>query len=286
MARLPSSATACRSARKLLGQPLLGLQLVLGEQASLDALGEVNLFLGSQQLTAADRFQVSVDGVAHNRGLVVQVSLGHARRGLPDRAVREFGKLCVNIGELSAGGGCRRHGLVGRCRRNGVSWLVAQLHASLGKLADDGTGLRRGNSRLVKGIAKFGQGEIALATAALDQLVHVGRGLLILAGSKYGRCPRHESPPFVGAYRACARYRASAGALNFRAEALGGLGSAHRGHYLVTHGAAKCSRLVGLRPLKGGYLPRFETVPVESVPSGSLVSNLPQGGAIRLPGRQ
>ncbi len=178
---------------------LLGVQLVLGEQAGLDALGEVNLLLGSQQLTPADRLQVRVDRVAHDGGLVVQVRLRNAGRGLPDRAISQFGQLGVNICELSVGGTSGRSGQAGRCGRRGVGWLVAQLDASLGELADDGTGFRRGNSRLVKGIAKFGQGQKALATAALDQLVHVGRGLLILAGSKYGRCPRHESPPFVGA---------------------------------------------------------------------------------------
>jgi hypothetical protein len=159
-----------------------------------------------------------LDRVAHDRGLVIEVGLWHADGDPPGSTRRHPGQLSVNTGELSvsgtvatgtvastAGGRTRASAQVSRggddsvsCPE-GVSRLVAELDSGLGELTDDGTGLRRGNSRLVKGIAKFGQGQKALAAAALDQLVHVGRGLLIIAGSKYGRCPRHETPPFVGA---------------------------------------------------------------------------------------
>src|SRR6185312_17220813 len=59
-------------------QVCLGLQLVLGEQASLDPLGQVHLLLGSQQTGAADRLEVRVHRVAHDRSLVIEVNLGFA----------------------------------------------------------------------------------------------------------------------------------------------------------------------------------------------------------------
>ncbi len=129
-------------------------------------------------------------GVAHDRGLVIQVGLGRAdtesQAQRLDARLRQLGvNVGCHVGELRVNVGPARRPQQARPRQSAVlGWLVAELHAGLGQLADDGTGLRRGHSRLVKGIAKFGQGQIALAAAALDQLVHVGRGLLILAGGR------------------------------------------------------------------------------------------------------
>src|SRR5215471_2740249 len=136
---------------------------MLGVQAGLDPLGEVDLFLSGQQLPAADRLQIRVDRVAHDRGLVVQVGLWSGSRlpairshglwnGLRRFARNEGSQLRVQItGQVSdladrelGGSGC-----VSQFR-----WLVAELNTGLSQLADDGTGLRRGNARRVEGVAK------------------------------------------------------------------------------------------------------------------------------------
>ncbi len=57
------------------------LQLVLGEQSCLDALGQLDLLLGRQQAPSPDGLQVGVDRVAHHRSLVVQVVLLGAAAG-------------------------------------------------------------------------------------------------------------------------------------------------------------------------------------------------------------
>ena len=134
-----------------------------------------------------------MDRITHDRGLVIEVGLWHADGDPPGSTRRHPGQLSVNIGELSVGGSVatgtvgsaasgrtRASALVSRggddsvsCPKD-VSRLVAELDSSLGELTDDGTGLRRGNSRLVKGIAKAsGRDRKPSTAAALDQLVHV-----------------------------------------------------------------------------------------------------------------
>ncbi len=94
-------------------QVRLGVQLVLGEQARLNALGEVDLLLGGEQAGPADGLQVRVNRVAHRRRLVVQVG-----------AIAEHRRLSLKLGQVVVadvsvlvvpgtlpGGGSRRGGL-------------------------------------------------------------------------------------------------------------------------------------------------------------------------------
>ena len=74
----PSSATHSRSSRAAADRPGWALQLVLGVQAGLDALGQLDLLGGGEQGAAADRLEVGVHRVAHDGRLVVQVEVGSA----------------------------------------------------------------------------------------------------------------------------------------------------------------------------------------------------------------
>src|SRR5581483_5279331 len=80
--------------------------------------------------------------------------------------------------------------------------IVTELNAGLSKFTDDGPGLGGGDTRALERFPQLGQGEMALAAAALDQLVHMGHGgLIVVRLRRGGRGPRHETPPpFVAAH--------------------------------------------------------------------------------------
>ena len=80
-------------------EPVVGVDLLLGEQAGLDAQGEVDLLLGVQQGDLADLLQVVLDRVGGGAG-------GH---DLLHRGVVVVG---IGVDEAGAGGGCGLAGLV------------------------------------------------------------------------------------------------------------------------------------------------------------------------------
>src|ERR1017187_1542684 len=102
---------------------------------------------------------------------------------------------------------------------------------------------------------------MALTAAALDQLVHVGHSCPVMVSPRPSRrCPRHETPPFVGAYQTCALDSAPGGAVGGRGPAA--VGIVQRGHYLVTLGAAKCSRAVAVRPVMSSGFQGTQCLPI------------------------
>src|SRR6185437_6464770 len=105
------------------------------------------------------------------------------RRGLGGRRLRVRAARGPGRGGLS---------LAARCLELGL--LVGQPHAGLAQLTENGTGLSRRQSSLLERRPQGRKGQVALATTALDQVVHAIRARLLL--SRGGCCdPRHETPP-------------------------------------------------------------------------------------------
>ena len=180
-------------------QPGRGLQLVLGEQTSLDPLGQVHLLLGREQAGAPDGLEVGVDRVAHGGRLVVQVNFGKlVGLGLQGHNI---GVGHVDIGVVRrVRPGPRRLSLSGtrgrRTRRTapgtplgpcwprqgrfGLGQLVGQPHAGLAQLTQNGPSLGRRESCLVKGRPQLRKRQVTLASPALDQVIHPGRARLVI----------------------------------------------------------------------------------------------------------
>src|ERR1700734_1180026 len=97
----------------------------------------------------------------------------------------------------SAGFAARRLGRgEGSSLHRSLRLVVTELNTGLGQLADDGPGLGGGYPGLLECGAELREGQVTLAAPALDQLVHVGHGGLIVVSLRRGRSvPRHETPP-------------------------------------------------------------------------------------------
>jgi hypothetical protein len=85
----------------------VSVQLVLGEQARLDPLGQVHLLLGREQAGPANRLEVGVHRVAHRGRLVVQVNRV-GERGDVSLNGRRGVVVELRVGVVSAGPGGRR----------------------------------------------------------------------------------------------------------------------------------------------------------------------------------
>src|SRR6202035_3455176 len=90
---------------------------------------------------------------------------------------------------------------------------VTKLHSGLGKLADNGPALGRGDAGPAKRGPQFGQGNVPLAASALDQLVHSSTGRLMATLTRpCGHTPGHRGTSLRGrvrragsGHRACTR---------------------------------------------------------------------------------
>src|SRR5208282_5937421 len=118
-----------------------------------------------------------------------------------------------------------------------------------------GPGLGGGDAGLLERGAELGQGQVPLAAPALDQLVHVGRGCLIVVSLRHGgRVPRHETYLPLCACRArCScttgRRRGLAGARRTWYRAARALSSnARRGHLFPCRCRAPMGRPAGPCP--------------------------------------
>ena len=207
---------------EVLAQARLGVQLVLSEQAGLDPLSQIDFLLGGEQASPADRLEVRVHRVAHGRRLVVEVDLGQRRRlGFDGPIVGHCHCLCLCgaiglLGTIAPSGsgtvcsdlchaglgaaglgraGAGRRGLLRALGLGGLLALIGQAHACIGKLAQDGTSLGRGNTRPLEGGPKLGEGQVTLAAPSLDQVVHA-RSAYLTVPDRCGDCgPRHATPP-------------------------------------------------------------------------------------------
>ena len=150
MARVPSSAIHSRSIRASVDRLRRALgQLLLGEQARLDPLGQLDLLLGVEQRHLADLLQVVLDrvrgGTGHRdlrgRKIIVVVAededllvlAAAVRRDLDDAGARRAG--AVGLGVRLRG---RLAGLVGTVRSfRPLDVVRGQIVGHLGDIGDD-----------------------------------------------------------------------------------------------------------------------------------------------------
>ena len=155
MARVPSSAIHSRSIRASVERLRAAVgQLLLGEQARLDPLGQLDLLLGVEQRHLADLLQVVLDrvrgGTGHRdlRGRKILVVVAEdedllvlaatVRRDLDDAGARRAGAVGLGVRLRGRLAGLGPVGLVGTVRSfRPVDVVRGQIVGHLGDLGDD-----------------------------------------------------------------------------------------------------------------------------------------------------
>ena len=155
MARRPSSAIHSRSRRSCGSSGVPGVQLLLGEQARLDPLGQLHLLLGVEQGDLADLLEVVLDRVGGGTG---------------DRHLLLRLVLDVGVGDLEGLGLGRLDGRLGRHVLLDLLEVVLELGLQLG-LEDGGSG------QLRCGFLRAQRVDVQVLRGDLFDVAEVGIGL-------------------------------------------------------------------------------------------------------------